>query len=615
MMVNPFNDNRLQGARSALINMVPDEQGRYTFGLMCQYTRMGLHGLDVGDLVAVENYTPSDNGGRFYSVLSLSQVSPSHFAAQGNNAYPGHIFESMRSIKEDWETQQSKPMHLTTIIEIKAVSTGFQFLFNPRTAEHLPHLVEEQNLPMIGAEIRPLSMEMVNAIINQDLENEPDSPFSHKKFDTLNVKLDQESLLTTHFGIFGFTGVGKSNLVSSMVSSLCFENENPLSNFLIFDPNDEYLGLFLDRFLIAPSEATYVHIGTDSLHSVVARELGTENEPSPNAMAIMNQQLRLPPTLQTLHNSDPSFRKYVNDALVNVFHRTRVVMPYEDVAMLIRTRLTEETPEGSGPQTKDILRDLTELWSNRFEGLPVNLANVEKAIAVGNSEDIQKVIKSIPEKVSAKNTVTGIFSRTQNALKRESKNLKEISPNAIMQTRELIQSLTQQGKRQVIIITGRRDSEIKHFASFLGNSIYDTRRREISREPFITFMFDEADLFIPQTGSDKDTAMVRELCVTLARRGRKFGLGLGIATQRSSLLDTEVMANLHTYFVSKLPRSDDRERVAEAFGISKEQLTPTFTFRKGNWLIISHDATGLKGVPIPTQATDANSRIYRKPTS
>ena len=69
------------------------------------------------------------------------------------------------------------------------------------------------------------------------------------------------------------------------------------------------------------------------------------------------------------------------------------------------------------------------------------------------------------------------------------------------------------------------------------------------------------------------------------------------------------MGNLHTYFVSKLPRAYDREKVAEAFGIGQEQLTPTFTFRPGNWLIISHDATGLKGVPIPVTAENANDRI------
>jgi hypothetical protein len=132
------------------------------------------------------------------------------------------------------------------------------------------------------------------------------------------------------------------------------------------------------------------------------------------------------------------------------------------------------------------------------------------------------------------------------------------------------------------------------------------------REPFTTFIFDEADLFIPQESTDEATGDVRDLCVTLARRGRKFGLGIGISTQRVTLLDTEVMGNLHTYFVSKLPRQFDRQRVSEAFGIGEEQLSPTFTFRPGNWLIISHDATGLRGVPIPASAADAVMRILGK---
>jgi hypothetical protein len=74
------------------------------------------------------------------------------------------------------------------------------------------------------------------------------------------------------------------------------------------------------------------------------------------------------------------------------------------------------------------------------------------------------------------------------------------------------------------------------------------------------------------------------------------------------------MGNLHTYFVSILPRKTDRERVAEAFGIGDEQLSPTFTFRPGSWLVISHDAVGLKGVPIPTTAADANERIIAAAT-
>ena len=613
MTQNPFDDNRLQSARSALVKVTPDEQGRFTYELMCQYTRRGLDNLQVGDLVGVENYTPTNNGDRVYSVLALSQVYPVHFAAQGTNAYPGHIFESMRSIKEDWESQEERPLHLTTTISIQAVPTGYQFSYNPRNSTGLPRLAEERNLPMIGAEIRPLSMDMVDAIINQGMENQPDSPLQHKKFEDLNVRLDQESLLTTHFGIFGFTGVGKSNLVSSMVSSLCFENERPLSNFIILDPNDEYLGLFIDKFLRSPQEVSYIHIGSDSLHGMVTSQLGDDTvEPSQDVLRVMRHQLRLPPPVQERYNTDAAFRDRITRALANVFHRTWIVLPFDDVAFLIRKVVREQTDERTGAQVKDAMRQIVDSWANRFVETPVNGGNIERAIAFGQHDLDRTPINNI-NSPSPRGTAEGIMNRTINTLRAEARRLAQIPSGAIIQIADLIDRLSSGENRQTVIITGRRDSDIKHFSSMLGNNLYERRRHMVERHPFITFIFDEADLFIPQSGTDEDTLMVRELCVTLARRGRKFGLGLGISTQRSSMLDTEVMSNLHTYFVSKLPRADDRRRVAEAFGISEEQLTPTFTFRKGNWLVISHDATGLKGVPIPTTAADANERISSGP--
>ena len=61
------------------------------------------------------------------------------------------------------------------------------------------------------------------------------------------------------------------------------------------------------------------------------------------------------------------------------------------------------------------------------------------------------------------------------------------------------------------------------------------------------------------------------------------------------------MAQPHTYFISKLPRMSDRQAVAEAFGVSEELLNQTFKFKKGQWLLMSHDATGLEAIPVPVQ--------------
>lgn len=604
--MNPFDDERLHGAKSALVKMTPDDQGRFSYELMCQYTRLGLDSLQVGDLVGVENFTPNSNDERVYSVLTLSQVYPQHFAAQGSNPYPGHEFESMRAIKEDWESQEDEPLHLTNTIKIEAVSTGYQFAFNPRNNDELPKLEEERNLPMIGAQIRPLSSDMVNAIVNQGLERQPDSPLNHKKFEKLNIKLDQESLLTTHFGIFGFTGVGKSNLVSSLVHSLCFENRDPLANFVIMDPNDEYLGLFIDRCVNRPNEVTYIHVGSDSLHEGILTELGKPRKDiNDESVSIMRRQLRLPSVLSEQEENDPNFGRVIEEGLRNIIERTRIMIPFEDVAELIKKLVYEQTDERTGPEVKNGIRQVVREWTDNYMGRQVNSDEINRAIQEidENNEGSEVILAPIRGLASTKaNNAQGIIDRTISILREEANRMSQIPANGILQINELIDRINNVDSRQTVIITGRRDKELKRFSAILGNKIYERRRHDPNRTPFITFIFDEADLFIPQSGLDEETMEVRELCVTLARRGRKFGLGIGIATQRSSLLDTEVMSNLHTYFVSKLPRVEDRKRVAEAFGISEDQLSPTFTFGKGNWLVISHDAIGLKRCSNPSKS-------------
>jgi hypothetical protein len=602
---NPFDEERLYGARSALVKSTPDKQGRFEFELWNQYTRLGLDSLQIGDLVSVENYTPPEKDLKTYSVLSLTQVYPIHFASQGNDAYPGHVFESMRSIKEDWEKQSDRPLHPTTTIISHAVSTGWQFIYDPRS-ETLPFLDDEKNLPMVGAEVRPLSMKMVDGIINQGMDDQPRSPLTHKKFAEINIKLNKEALLTTHFGIFGFTGVGKSNLVSSMVTALSSVDSKEKSNVVIIDPNDEYLGLLIDRFVESPEEMRYIHVGTDSLPLPLMQKLGeNSDEISPGIVDLLLRQMKLPARLKSNHD----LQGYMRKGLAKALERTKIALPATTLSVMIRDEMRAQMEKSTGAAVRDVLRDLEQEWTEPLNQLPITVDSIKKAIdRLGN---VFSVIEDRLKDESKKATAKGVIMRTRNSLQRLQKNLNEIPPSAIIPTKVLLETLNNKSACQTLIITARRDSDLKRFCAILGNELYESRRREGILEPHTLFLFDEADLFIPLDSGDEETNEVKELCVTLARRGRKFGLGIGIATQRAAMLDTEVMGNLHTYLVSKLPRSTDRQRVAEAFGIGEEQLSPTFTFRPGNWLIISHDATGLKGVPIPTVADDANERILQ----
>jgi len=140
------------------------------------------------------------------------------------------------------------------------------------------------------------------------------------------------------------------------------------------------------------------------------------------------------------------------------------------------------------------------------------------------------------------------------------------------------------------------------------HSVYTGRRRKGMNSPLALFVFDEADEYIPQDAKGSYDLSSKTV-ETLARRGRKFGMGVLIATQRVTYLNTNIIAQPHTYFISKLPRASDRQRITEAFGIPEDMLRETFKFRKGDWLIISHDATGLAGIPIPIHADNAEERI------
>jgi hypothetical protein len=64
----------------------------------------------------------------------------------------------------------------------------------------------------------------------------------------------------------------------------------------------------------------------------------------------------------------------------------------------------------------------------------------------------------------------------------------------------------------------------------LGNALFEERRKTGKISPLVSFIFDEADEFIPQT-PEKDTTQGLSVKIVelLARRGRKFGIGIGIA--------------------------------------------------------------------------------------
>jgi DNA helicase HerA-like ATPase len=136
------------------------------------------------------------------------------------------------------------------------------------------------------------------------------------------------------------------------------------------------------------------------------------------------------------------------------------------------------------------------------------------------------------------------------------------------------------------------------------------RKRKFTAKPYLLLVFDEAQEFMPnvQGGLEgKCSAQVE----TLLRQGRKYGIGVCIATQRVAYLNTNALQQLHTYFVGTLPRPYDRNLISETFMVDKGILEKTLEFAPGEWLLSSYIATGMENVPIFIKADNAEKEIEK----
>jgi hypothetical protein len=177
-------------------------------------------------------------------------------------------------------------------------------------------------------------------------------------------------------------------------------------------------------------------------------------------------------------------------------------------------------------------------------------------------------------------------------------------------TVEGIRQLLEDKDTNLVVISISDPFTIKELAIALTQDLLVRRKRRFTVKPYILLVFDEAQEFISskEGGIDgKCSAHVE----TLLRQGRKYGLGVCIATQRIAYLNTNALQQLHTYFVGTLPRPYDRALVSETFMIDKGILEKTLEFAPGEWLLSSYIATGMENVPIFIKADNAEKEIER----
>lgn len=109
------------------------------------------------------------------------------------------------------------------------------------------------------------------------------------------------------------------------------------------------------------------------------------------------------------------------------------------------------------------------------------------------------------------------------------------------------------------------------YCSYIGSRLYSMRRKYKDGSPdyFPPFVLvtDEAHNFSPKGYDKAPKAVIKEI----AQEGRKYGVFLILATQRPTLLDETITAQLNSKFIFRTVRSTDIQTIREETDITGEE--------------------------------------------
>jgi DNA helicase HerA-like ATPase len=579
---------------------VTGTSARYQCRVKIEYQKdlMGL--LEEGMLLAVKNFKPAEAGAERFTLMEISRVWPEHFGLRGlsDHGYYPMQFEIIEQSEADWQSNDTSTM----MIQIDAIPINYDLIIR---GDCRFEFVKGFSYPVVGSPIFILSSEMINRMYNQKIAAElgvntaSTTADAHadprlglvKMFEASKVPIpiyvNFEKLIRYHFGVFAFTGGGKSNLMSNVLRRILLHTAN--TKTVIFDISCEYAFLLLDMLADPNVNAKLVlERRIDSVeqlyNSVVKpREYEADERTKAGLRAVMAQgklayytkPKQIIPTYSQIMEELDDQRK---DSVSRPHYINAIDTIHDAVRVFVENHGLSENQEVS----EEFVNHIDEVSRTAMETFRVNEKSGLYAWA------------------TTRNTIADLFKK---ASEKEAKDTSALTVEGI---RELLEDKT----TNLVVISISDPYTIKELAISLTQDLLVRRKRRFTVKPYILVVFDEAQEFISSREGGID-GKVSQHVETLLRQGRKYGLGVCIATQRIAYLNTNALQQLHTYFVGTLPRPYDRALVSETFMIDKGILEKTLEFAPGEWLLSSYIATGIENVPIFIKADNAEKEVEK----
>lgn len=552
--------------------------------------------IEAGRLKVIPNIL-SVGTNSIYSIYEVADVYPMHYSMLTlDKSQPGAIRnEFMTLIENEWQTNSK-----STRIEIVAAPTGYIVSLDNSMSTG-PKFIRKSTSPLIGSRVHLLNKETIQEFIcytpkGEDLLDNYEIGYllgvteEHVPF-TVNI----EKLLHYHVGVFAFTGSGKSNLTSlkvrKSISSL------PNMKFVIFDVSSEYGINILDLLKSIPSRIIF----TDELRGKDIAE---------KAKDFLRRHV-IPETLEE-----------VNDNLLASIEET---IRRNKVKKIFIQSESEQGLQGI-TSYGGLLGTLADLAGEKYGAaaqkilIPTIAGMIRKFMVDNNIEDESTAIgkEIMPLIESVEKLLVAAKLRQDAALISIFNNLKLVLDNPTQRdfgdynSTRLVREIMDDSKEspRIFVINLPEADTTRTFCAEIISRVFKYRKNSFTLQPKVVFVFDEAQEFIPYDKKREDGTEYSSRAVEkLLRHGRKYNLHGWISTQRIAHLNTNALQQLHSYFVSTMPRPYDRQLISDTFAIDDAFMDRTATFQNGDWLMASFKATNTQNVPVFLHANDNEEYI------
>jgi len=362
---------------------------------------------------------------------------------------------------------------------------------------------------------------------------------------TIKIPVDGNKFFNKHFAIVGSTGSGKSHTVAKVIQEAINTKDGEYdglnnSHIVIFDIHAEYATAFPNAQLITVSELTlpYWLLSSEEIEDLF---IESNEEQSHNQVAVLKSLVT--------ENKKKHFKGEAA-ARAKIHYDSPVFFDLNEVFEAIKAKNSEMIDGKNGPKQGALYGKLQN-FINRFEN---KINDVRLDFLLGD-----KV-----KKLSTEETIRRLISY-----------VKDLESN--------ITIIDLSGVPFEVLST-----TVSLISRLLFDHAYHTKKinPESKNETPLLLIYEEAHKYVPKTNLVKFNAS-RLALERIAKEGRKYGISLGIVSQRPSEISETIFSQCSNFVAMRLTNPDDQNYVKKLLPDTLGTLTDALsTLQAGEALLI-----------------------------